>query len=102
MYKGTTPTFTFTFPPDFDPTTADQVILTFSANKKDPLIEKDDSELEINSDSIYVSLTQEETLSIPVGRLYCQINFFYDDGSRASTDIQIINIDHNLHNRVIQ
>ena len=52
MYKGTTPTFTFTFPPDFDPTTAESVVLTFSSNKKDPLIEKDESELEINENSI--------------------------------------------------
>lgn len=102
MYKGTTPTFIFTFPPDFDPSQAAHVILTFSANKKNSILEKDETELDIGSDYISAYLTQEETLQFPTGKIYCQINFLYDDTSRASTDIQAFAADNNLHGSVMQ
>lgn len=101
MYKGTTPTFIFTFPPDFDPSLAEEVVLTFSANKRDPILEKTTENLEITSEFIAVFLTQQETLALPTGRIHCQINFVYNDGSRASTDIQTFVADNNLHNSVI-
>ena len=102
MYKGTTPIFVFTFEPEFDPSTAQSVILTFSSNKINAILEKNKSQLTIDSTSIAVRLTQEETLKLPAGRIYCQINFTFSDGSRVSTDITAIEINSNLHNKVIQ
>ena len=102
MYRGTTPTFIFTFPEEFDPTLAQSVILTFSANKKDAILEKTEQDLQISSQSIQVSLTQEETLLFPSGRIYYQINFYYGNGQRISTDIQLIVFEYNLHNKVME
>lgn len=102
MYKGTTPTFIFTFPPNFDPSQASSIVLTFSSNKKDAILEKTKNDLVVDSSSVTAYLSQEETLSIPVGRVYCQINFVYDDGSRLPTNVQVITLDNNLHNRVIE
>lgn len=102
MIKGTTPTFVFTFSPYFDFSDAEEIILTFSSNKVNGILEKTKSELEIDESSISVTLTQQETLLLPVGRVYCQINFYFGSGIRMSTDMVAVNVDHNLHNKVIQ
>ena len=95
MYTGTTPTLTFTFA-DFDPSDADSVILTFSVGNR-PFLELDEGDLTITSSAISVALTQAQTLAFPLGSVRCQINFLFDDGSRAATDIVHINIFQNLH-----
>ena len=101
MYKGSTPTFTFTFDEDFDPSSATSVILTFSANGINAILEKTKSELTIDSHSVTIKLTQAETLLFPAGRLYCQLNFVMSDGTRLPTDIAIVMFDNNLHDEVI-
>lgn len=101
MYKVTTPTLVFTFPSGFKPNQFNKVILTFSANKATPLLEKNKSDLTIDTSSVTYTLTQAETLLFPAGRIYCQINFVNADGSRIATEIQAINVINNLHNQVI-
>lgn len=49
MYKGTTPTITFRFPSDFDPSLASKIILTFSANEHMPPL------FELSQDSMIIS-----------------------------------------------
>lgn len=100
MYKGTTPTFTFTFS-DFDPTSAVAIIVTLSADRKTPIIEKDESELTIDSTSVSLALTQEETLAMPSGNVYAQLNFLMNDGSRCATNIMSVDFSRNLHSEVM-
>lgn len=101
MYKGTTPTFVFTFPPYFNPSSAEEIIVTFSSNKVNDILEKTKSEITVDNESIMVTLTQQETLMLPLGRLYCQINFVFSDGQRVATDVVVVGINQNLHDRVI-
>lgn len=100
MYKGTTPTFIFTFE-DFDPTIADRILLTFSVDKKRPILELDESDMTVSSVSISVYLPQETTLSFPNGQIYAQFNFVFSEGQRVASEIVAINWARNLHNEVI-
>lgn len=100
MYKGTTPTIIFTFT-DFDPTTADEIILTMSADRKNPLIEIEKADMSVDGTSISVWLSQEETLAFPVGNVYCQFNFVFEDGQRVASNIGTIVWNRNLHSEVI-
>lgn len=100
MYKGTTPTFIFTFS-DFDPTTADDVILTFSQDKRKPLVEIGKDDMTIESNQISVWLSQEETLAFPMGRIFCQFNFSFEDGQRVASTIKDVEFNRNLHNEVM-
>ena len=100
MYKGTTPTFIFTFT-DFDPTTADDIILTFSADKRVPIVEVGKDDMTITHTQISVWLSQEETLSFPMGRIYCQFNFLFEDGQRVASRIKDVEFNRNLHNEVM-
>lgn len=100
MYKGTTPTFVFTFA-DFDPTTADRIILTISADKRTPILEIDKTDMTVDSESISIWLSQEETLAFPVGNIYCQFNFVFEDGQRVASNIGTIVWNRNLHSEVI-
>lgn len=100
MFKGTTPTFIFTLPNDFDATDASKIIVTLSA-KNVPVIEKTGKDLEVTEHTISVYLSQEETFRMPVGDVQAQINFLYADGSRVATNIVRIEWSRNLHNEVM-
>lgn len=100
MYKGTTPTFIFTFS-NFDPTTADDIILTFSYDKRKPVMEIGKDDMIIESDRISIWLSQEETLSFPMGKIFCQFNFSFADGQRVASTIKDIEFSRNLHSEVM-
>ena len=100
MYRGVTPTFTFTFPEGFHPADATKIIVTFS-NYRQTILELTESDISIVDDTIEVSLTQNQTLSFPDGPVRVQINFAYSDDSRVATQISVINWDRNLHCEVI-
>lgn len=100
MYKGTTPTIIFTFA-DFDPTTADRIILTISADKRTPILEIDKTDMTVDSESVSIWLSQEDTLSFPVGRVFAQFNFVFADGQRVASNIATIEWNRNLHSEVI-
>lgn len=95
MYKGTTPTFIFSFA-DFDPTTADKVIVTFSNG-----LEVTEEDLDITSEAISLWLDQPQTLAMPAGNVNVQINFLFADGQRVATNIQTVVWNKNLHNEVM-
>lgn len=101
MYKGTTPTFTFTFEEGFHPDEAAEIIVTFASNRQ-TLMELEKDELTIEDDKILVYLDQAQTLSFPRGNVQVQINFAYLNGSRVATRKAEINFENNLHNEVIQ
>ena len=95
MYKGTTPTFIFSFA-DFDPTTADRIIVSFSNG-----LEVSEEDLDVTSDSISLCLDQAQTLYMPTGDVTVQINFLFADGQRVATNKAKVNFDRNLHNEVM-
>lgn len=100
MYRGVTPTFTFTFPEGFHPADATKIIVTFS-NYRQTILELTESDINIVDDTIEVTLTQNQTLSFPDGPVRVQINFAYSNDSRVATQISVINWDRNLHCEVI-
>lgn len=98
MYKGTTPTFIFTFS-DFDPTTAEQIIVTFSNGLE---ITNDSENMEVTTNRISLWLDQTQTLAMPNGNVNVQINFLLADGNRVATNVQTLVWSKNLHNEVMQ
>lgn len=99
MYKGTTPTLTFTFT-DCDPTLAESIIVTI-AKQGVTVLEKATSALTITETSVSFKLSQEETLAFPTGEVQCQINLLYSDGSRVATNIVKVDWSKNLHGEVM-
>lgn len=98
MYKGTTPTFIFTFS-DFDPTTAEQIIVTFSNGLE---IMSGSENMEVTTNRISLWLDQTQTLAMPNGNVNVQINFLLADGNRVATNVQTLVWSKNLHNEVMQ
>lgn len=98
MYKGTTPTLTFTFT-DFDPSSADKLILTFVSGKSK--WEFTEADVICDSTSVMLTLTQEQTLSFPVGTLTAQINFLMADGVRFVTKPTQFDVQKNLYEEVM-
>lgn len=99
MYKGTTPTITFTFS-DFDPSRAEKIIVTFKTGGTTTM-EFENDDLTITESAISLYLTQEQTLNFRHGDMSVQINFKFADGSRCATQKKTISWEENLHNEVI-
>lgn len=99
--KGTTPTFTLTFPANsgVDLTQAANVYVSFSGSKR---IEKTGDALTISERSVSVYLSQEETLALSDGVTQIQVNWTFGDGSRCASDIVKCQIGDNLIERVVQ
>ena len=106
MYKLTTPTFTFTFPENFDMSvlTPENTYVTFSSKNMREFVTKNGNGLEIGENSIGVFLTQEETKEFPLGDIKAQINWVYAENGvtkRACTNIMEINVKENLYKDII-
>ncbi len=104
MYRGTTPTYTFTMPEGVDLTLASGVYLTFAKMDGTLLMTKTDDALEITSNAVEVYLTQEETLSFPNGQVQAQLNWLYAEAGktkRACSNIMTINTRKNLIDEVL-
>lgn len=104
MFKGTTPTFTFTTSADIDLTQATGVYVTFSNINETQIFTKTGADLVINEKSIDVFLTQQETLLFPEGTVKVQINWTYnEDGKvkRCASEKMTINAIRNLINEVL-
>lgn len=99
--KGTTPTFTLTFPANsgVDLTQAANVYVSFSGAKR---FDKTGNALTVSERSVEVYLSQEETLSLAEGVTQIQVNWTYGDGSRYASDIVKCQIGDNLIERVIE
>ena len=95
MYRGTTPTFELKITDqDIDLTEADHVYVTFRTKKGKTTYTG--NQLEVTAHEVDVYLSQEETLAFPLGTADVQINWTYDDGKRACTNIARIVISENL------
>lgn len=101
MIRGTTPTFKLRLKDtSIDLTKADNIYVSFS--QKSVRLMKSGEDLEVNGNEVDVYLTQEESLKFVDGEVEIQINWTYDDGSRACTNIVTINVSKNLIGRVLE
>ena len=98
MYRGTTPTLTFRFT-EFNPSEAEKIVLTFVLGKK--TWEYTETDMTTDQTSVSITLTQEQTLSYPVGTLTAQLNFLMPDGARFVTKPNLIPVKRNLYDEVI-
>lgn len=101
MIRGTTPTFILTLnDSSIDLTQARNVYVSFNQPRIN--IVKTGEDIVVTKNEVDVYLSQEDTLKFYAGTVDIQINWIYDDGSRASTDIVSVNIDPNLIGRVLE
>lgn len=95
MIRGTTPTFQLKLVgEEVDLTQANNVYATFKQEQVD--ITKTGEDIEVSSNQVDVYLSQAETLSFRAGTVYVQLNWTYDDGRRACSNIISINVGKNL------
>lgn len=97
-YAGQTTPIFFTFD-GFDPSSADDFIITFSYGNN-PILEFEKTDTMMTSTTVMIELTQAQSLSLPIGMIRVQFNFI-KNGVRIPTDIVNLNIDRNLHMSVI-
>ena len=103
MYRGTTPTYIFTFPQDVNLNIATSVYVTFAEIGGDVVLQKTGEDLTIAGNKVSVFLDQEESLSLPAS-VEAQINWLYDDNGtekRACSETVAINTKRNLLERVM-
>ena len=110
MVRGTTPTYILKLKSKcetedpIDLSIADDIYVTFSNKQYQILLTKSGEDLTVEDNTVEVFLTQEETLSIPRGEFYIQVNWTYDDSGikkRACSVIKEISSKRNLINEVI-
>lgn len=101
MIRGTTPTFILTIDDDnVDLTEASNVYVTFKQNLRE--VTKTGSDLVISAQQVEVYMSQEETLSFGTGMVSVQMNWTYDGGKRACTNIVRVDIGENLKEVVLE
>ena len=103
--RGTTPTYTLKLPNDIDLSEASAVYVTFTDLYFKKIIEKKDDELVIDTNTIDVYLTQEETLKFPTGEAQVQVNYLIVNGTRTdriASEIKKVQSCRNLHEEVME
>ena len=104
MHILTTPTVTFKFPPGVNMSAANRVYVTFTDTKNNILVNKTGNDVRTTTDTVSVTLTQQETSNLPRKGVKVQVNWTYTDGGalkRACTDSMVIGIGENLYPQVI-
>lgn len=101
MVQATTPTFVLTLPNTIDLSDAESVI--FSIEQEYVSINKEVDSASISTNVVTVTLTQEETVNFDYQHeAKIQLNWVYDDGTRAATKVKTINVYENLLKDVIE
>lgn len=104
LYRGTTPTYTITFPENINMELASEVVVSLANSSKVTLYEKTGDDLTIEGNKVSFLLTQEESLGFPLGYFLLQVNWLYADGSivrRACTKMVTVQIADNLKDEVM-
>lgn len=83
MYRATTPTFIFQFPPEASISDASEIYITFAKTNGEELFTKTGADLQVVEDDVAVFLTQQETLKIPPGAIKSQANWIYEEEGRT-------------------
>ena len=98
MIRGTTPTHTFMLPVDLR--TAEVIELYYAQNNT-VVVEKQKSDMTVTSNSVSVTLTQEDTLKFCVSDVEMQIRARFPSGEAIATDIKRTNVRRVLKGGVI-
>lgn len=101
--RGTTPTYTLTLPSTVDLTGKD-VYVTFADKNYKKIIEKTNTDLDIDTNVIEVFLTQAETLKFPLAQVMVQVNWVSEEAghiARGASVIKQIPTCRNLKEEVI-
>ena len=86
MYRGTTPTLTFTLP--FEASTLSEYWVTVSQRYDNIRIDKDSSDCTASGSTITVTLTQEETLRlVPDKPAGIQLRVLTSDGDAMASEV---------------
>lgn len=99
MVQATTPRFVLELPDTVDLTQAANVY--FALKQMNVLIEKSTADLTVDTHTVCVALSQAETLRLATGRARIQLNWTYEDGTRACTNIVTVNVLQNLMMEVL-
>ena len=95
MVRGTTPTFRATFTDEtLDLTNTNNVYVTFKQGEN--LITKSGEALEVAEKQVDVFLSQEETLRFKEGYAEMQVNWTYEQGKRACSNVATVRVGKNL------
>lgn len=100
MVQATTPTFVLTLPDTVDLT--EPIHFYFTLRQGNVRIEKADTDLVIDGQTISVYLSQAETLTLTPGMVKLQLNWTYANGSRACSNIVSVNVTENLLKEVVE
>lgn len=102
--RGSTPTYLLKLKEEYiehvDLTMANHVYVTLEQGKHE--LRKSDSQLELTSDTITVSYTQEETLSFKKGAINLEVNVTYDEGGRAISETYVDEVIESVEDRVLE
>lgn len=99
MYRGTTPTLTFTFTEAIS--TMSEVWITFKQSNKEVFTKVLDDCTISGAHDLVLVLTQEDTLALSSGYLEIQIRVRYADGTAGASDIIKSSIERILKDGVI-
>ena len=99
MIQGTTPTFILTLPNTVDLTGVKN--LYFTLEQGNVKLVKTGEDLSVEGQEISVYLDQKETLMFASGRANLQLNWTYDGGRRACSDIKSVPVGPNLLKEVV-
>lgn len=99
IIRGTTPTIEYTF----KTVNVDNIVTAYLTimQRGVVIIEKDLSQADIGEKSLSYSLSQEETLSLAIGKASMMHNFVLGDGTRGASDEVEVDIERNHKNEVI-
>lgn len=102
MYTVTTPTLTFEVEDNINFYETTRVFLTLNDPNDITVLEKDMTV--DDKKTVHVVLTQEETLSLPLGVVTAQINYLYEVGDelrRGATEKVELAVEKNNKNEVV-
>lgn len=99
MVQGTTPTFILTLPNTIDLTAVKN--LYFTLEQGNVKLDKNGEDLSVEGQEISVYLSQNETLMFSPGRANLQLNWTYDGGTRACSNIVSVPVGPNLLKEVV-
>ena len=99
MVQATTPTFTLTLPNSVNLEEAQSVYFTFMQNGL--TITKTGEDLTIDHNEVEVYFSQADTVQMTVGQARLQLNWVYNGGERACSNIVTIEVTKNLLNEVL-
>lgn len=86
MWRGTTPTHTFTFPTDVDLESMSVIFISY-AQDGTVVVEKEKDDLEIVGNQIRLGLSQADTLKFRPGAVKIQLRAKAADGRAVASNI---------------